>query len=260
MTAWPISTSSPLASSARRRRTSRDILSGPADAPGASRVARPARRSCRPQNAPRSLARPLRPAGSAAPSTSRYAARSRSFGHCSAVFPSDPSSIIVSMNRLTTEKRAQVIGSLVEGNSIRATVRMTGVAKNTVVKLLVDLGSACAEYQDRVMHDLPCKTLQCDEIWSFCLLSAVEFGHGGVAVGGHRWVGYERRSNSGRVWGADGKRPAMKGAGSWACGCASRVCDRFAFALIARRDACSWDAAPVGGAGVVGRAMRPTRA
>jgi hypothetical protein len=54
---------------------------------------------------------------------------------------------MVSMNRLTTEKRAQIIGSLVEGNSIRATVRMTGAAKNTVTKLLVDLGAACAEYQ-----------------------------------------------------------------------------------------------------------------
>jgi IS1 family transposase len=75
---------------------------------------------------------------------------------------------MVSMNRLTTEKRAQIIGSLVEGNSIRATVRMTGAAKNTVTKLLVDLGAACAEYQDRVMVDLPCTTLQCDEIWAFC--------------------------------------------------------------------------------------------
>src|ERR1700683_2280592 len=75
---------------------------------------------------------------------------------------------MVSMNRLSTEKRAQVIGSLGEGNSIRATVRMTGAAKNTVTKLPVDLGAACAEYQDRVMVDPPCRTLQCDEIWSFC--------------------------------------------------------------------------------------------
>ena len=48
------------------------------------------------------------------------------------------------MNRLSTEKRSQIVGSLVEGNSIRATVRMTGAAKNTVTKLLVDLGAACA--------------------------------------------------------------------------------------------------------------------
>ncbi len=71
------------------------------------------------------------------------------------------------MNKLSTEKRAQVIGCLVEGMSIRATVRITGAAKNTVTKLLVDLGQACSEYQDRVLRDLPCKNIQCDEIWSF---------------------------------------------------------------------------------------------
>ena len=74
---------------------------------------------------------------------------------------------MVSMNRLTTEKRAQIVGSLVEGNSIRATVRMTGAAKNTVTKLLVDLGAACAEYQDGAMRDLRCTTIQCDEIWAY---------------------------------------------------------------------------------------------
>jgi IS1 family transposase len=72
------------------------------------------------------------------------------------------------MNRLSTEKRAQIIGCLVEGNSIRATVRMTGAAKNTIVKLLADLGEACAEHQDGVLQDLPCKVLEVDEIWSFC--------------------------------------------------------------------------------------------
>jgi IS1 family transposase len=72
------------------------------------------------------------------------------------------------MNRLTTEKRAQIVGSLVEGNSIRATVRMTGAAKNTVTKLLTDLGEACADYQDRTLLDLPCTTVQCDEIWAYC--------------------------------------------------------------------------------------------
>lgn len=72
------------------------------------------------------------------------------------------------MNRLSTEKRAQIIGCLVEGNSIRATVRMTGAAKNTIVKLLSDLGEACAEYQDGVFQELPCKVLEADEIWSYC--------------------------------------------------------------------------------------------
>jgi IS1 family transposase len=72
------------------------------------------------------------------------------------------------MNRLTQEKQRQVIAALVEGNSIRATVRMTGVAKNTIVKLLSDVGKACAEYQDKVFRNLTCKTIQADEIWSFC--------------------------------------------------------------------------------------------
>jgi IS1 family transposase len=72
------------------------------------------------------------------------------------------------MNRLSTEKRAQIIGCLVEGNSIRATVRMTGAAKNTITKLLADLGEACAEYQDGVFQNLPCKVVEADEIWAYC--------------------------------------------------------------------------------------------
>lgn len=72
------------------------------------------------------------------------------------------------MNKLSQQKQTQVISALVEGNSIRATVRMTGVAKNTIVKLLANLGMACAEYQDRVFKNLLCKRIQCDEIWSFC--------------------------------------------------------------------------------------------
>ena len=77
------------------------------------------------------------------------------------------SGIMVSMNRLSTEKRVRVVASLIEGNSIRATVRMTGVAKNTVTKLLVDLGAACDAYMHEVMRDLPCERLQVDEIWAF---------------------------------------------------------------------------------------------
>src|SRR5215210_8662077 len=76
-------------------------------------------------------------------------------------------SIMVNMNRLTTAKRAAVVAALVEGCSIRATVRLTGVAKNTIVKLLVELGAACTNYQDETLRNLRCKRLQCDEIWSF---------------------------------------------------------------------------------------------
>jgi IS1 family transposase len=71
------------------------------------------------------------------------------------------------MNRLSTEKRAQVLSMLVEGNSVRATSRMAGVAINTVQKLILDIGEACAAYQDEHLRDLDCKTIEADEIWSF---------------------------------------------------------------------------------------------
>ena len=71
------------------------------------------------------------------------------------------------MNRLPLEKRAQILGMMVEGMSIRSIVRMTGASKNTVAKLLVDAGLACSDYQDRAFRELPCKKLQLDEIWSF---------------------------------------------------------------------------------------------
>ena len=76
------------------------------------------------------------------------------------------------MNRLSPDKRRQIVAALVEGNSIRATCRMTGAAKNTVVKLLRELGIVCADYQDQVMRGLPCRRLQCDVIWSFCYAKA----------------------------------------------------------------------------------------
>ena len=72
------------------------------------------------------------------------------------------------MNRLSTEKRTQIVAALVEGYSIRATCRMAGVSKNTVTKLLVDIGTVCAAYQDEILRDLPCKRIEADEIWAFC--------------------------------------------------------------------------------------------
>jgi IS1 family transposase len=72
------------------------------------------------------------------------------------------------MNRLNRTRQAQVVAALVEGNSINATVRMTGVAKHTILKLIADLGTACADYQDRTFRNLKCKRIQCDEIWQFC--------------------------------------------------------------------------------------------
>jgi IS1 family transposase len=72
------------------------------------------------------------------------------------------------MNRLSTAERARIVSCLVEGNSLRATARMTGFARMTIEKLLRELGAACAHYHDEHLRNLPCKRIQCDEIWSFC--------------------------------------------------------------------------------------------
>src|SRR4029077_12060123 len=83
------------------------------------------------------------------------------------------SSIMLSMaNVLSNVDRAAVVAALVEGNSIRSTSRMTGVARNTVTKLLLDLAAVCAEYSDERLRNLPCKRLQVDEIWEFCYAKA----------------------------------------------------------------------------------------
>src|SRR5215208_773190 len=71
------------------------------------------------------------------------------------------------MNKLSTQKRVAVISALVEGMSIRSIVRMTGVSKNAVTKLLEDVGNACAIYQDKAFRKLTCKRIECDEISSF---------------------------------------------------------------------------------------------
>jgi IS1 family transposase len=114
------------------------------------------------------------------------------------------SSIMVSMNRLPQAKRTQVVKALVEGSSIRATVRMTGVAKNTVTKLLVELGEACSQYQDDALRGLTCRRLQADEIWAFCHSKAAnvpedhkgEFGYGDVWT----WVAIDADSKLVPSW------------------------------------------------------------
>ena len=72
------------------------------------------------------------------------------------------------MNKKSTRDRAMILNLLVEGNSLRSTSRIAGVSINTVTKLLVDAGEACAWYQDRHFQELDCKRIQVDEIWSFC--------------------------------------------------------------------------------------------
>src|SRR5580658_4408198 len=71
------------------------------------------------------------------------------------------------MNVLDAATRSRIVACLVEGNSIRATCRLTGASKGTVLKLLADLGTACRAYHDDNVRGLSCKRVQCDEIWSF---------------------------------------------------------------------------------------------
>ena len=71
------------------------------------------------------------------------------------------------MNKLDTKARKLIIRCLVEGQSIRATARTADVSKNTVAKLMIEAGEACAVYQDHALRDLPCRRVQVDEIWSF---------------------------------------------------------------------------------------------
>ena len=71
------------------------------------------------------------------------------------------------MNQLSLERRAAIVKALVEGNSMRATCRLTGASKNTVTKLLVDLGEVCSIYQNHKLRNIYSQRVQCDEIWSF---------------------------------------------------------------------------------------------
>jgi hypothetical protein len=77
------------------------------------------------------------------------------------------------MNRLTSEQRAKVVSCPIEGNSIRSTVRITSVAKKTVLRLVLELGIFCADYQDRVFRNLKCEEMQVDECRSFVYAKAV---------------------------------------------------------------------------------------
>ena len=72
------------------------------------------------------------------------------------------------MNKLTHEKRCAVVRCLVDGCSVRATVRMTGVAKNTIQRITRELGEACLNFQDKMLRNIQSRRVQCDEVWCFC--------------------------------------------------------------------------------------------
>lgn len=94
-------------------------------------------------------------------------------------------SILAGMNKLTPERRAAILSALVEGASINATARMTGCSKITVLRLLADVGSFCADYHDLTVRKLMSARVQVDELWSFCgckakAKAAGAQGHGDV--------------------------------------------------------------------------------
>ena len=72
--------------------------------------------------------------------------------------------MLLPMNKLSTDRRAALISSIVEGNSIRATARMTDTSFNCVLRFVVDIGKVCQTYLDEHMWNLPCRRLQADEI------------------------------------------------------------------------------------------------
>jgi hypothetical protein len=71
------------------------------------------------------------------------------------------------MNKISSERRVQILHLLVEGNSLRSTARIAEVSRNTVDRLLHEIGGACLRFQDEVMRNLTCRCVQCDDIWSF---------------------------------------------------------------------------------------------
>jgi IS1 family transposase len=94
------------------------------------------------------------------------------------------------MNKLPSERRTQIIGMMAEGVSIHAICRMTGVSKNTVVKLLRDAGEAFSAYMDAELRNLSCKRLQLDKLWSFvhCKQKNVEKAKAAPEQAGDIWT------------------------------------------------------------------------
>jgi len=101
------------------------------------------------------------------------------------------------MNTLSKDERQRIVAALVEGNSIRSTSRMTGIARNTVTKLLVDLGTACMKFHNAHVRNVRVRRLQCDEIWAYVGAKAKnvsaekkEIGWGDVWT----WVGIDAQT------------------------------------------------------------------
>ncbi|HYF29761.1 MAG TPA: DDE-type integrase/transposase/recombinase [Chitinophagaceae bacterium] len=92
------------------------------------------------------------------------------------------------MNKLPIEKRVQIVKLLVEGNSLRSTSRIADVSLNTVTKLLVDIGKACADFHNSTVMGLTPKRVQCDEIWSFVYAKEKNVPEGMEDYAGDVWT------------------------------------------------------------------------
>lgn len=92
------------------------------------------------------------------------------------------------MNKKSIEEKAKIIQLLVEGNSMRSASRIAECSINTVSKLLVDVGKACAEYQDKHLRNLPCTRIECDEMWSYCYARRQNVPEGLDKYAGDLWT------------------------------------------------------------------------
>lgn len=117
-----------------------------------------------------------------------------------------------SMNVLSISERVQVVRCLVDGCSMRATSRITGVARNTIDKLLVELGAACSQYQDISLQNLRSERIQIDECWAFCFAKSKNvkpehFEDGGYAGDVWTWAAIDADTKLIPCW-AIGQRDA----------------------------------------------------
>jgi len=92
------------------------------------------------------------------------------------------------MYQLSLGQRARIIGAICEGNSIRATCRLTGAAKGTVLRLLAEVGEACQAFHDETVRGIKASRVQCDEIWSFCHAKARNVTPAKIGQAGDLWT------------------------------------------------------------------------
>lgn len=108
------------------------------------------------------------------------------------------------MQRLSRESRIQVVKALVEGCSINSIVRMTGVAKTSILRLLVDMGRVCLAHEDKTLRGLFVREVEADEIWGFnhCKAKTLPSAKAAPDAAGDVWTWYavDRRSKAILSW------------------------------------------------------------